>query len=66
MALLFHIILNWFNGLRTAMGKMKFLPMLWSCSSQLVLHIPLLNIPYMLKKLPRRILIGSDIEYSIR
>ena len=62
IALTFLMMLNWFNGLRTVMGKLQFLPMQWPCFSQLVVPIPLPNIPYMLKKLPKISFLGLRLK----
>ena len=54
------------------MEKIHFLPIQWPCFSQLVIPIPLPNIPYMLKKLPKisfldlilKLLLGINLVIS--
>ena len=62
MYLPFITILNWFNGLRTAMVKFTYSPMQWLRVSQLVIRIPLPKTPYVLKNLPKISLLGLRLK----
>ena len=52
-------LVQWFKDRNE---KNAFFSMLWPCSSKLVLRIPLLNIPFMLKKLIKISFFGLILE----